>query len=68
MLAVGLHGAPADPQAAAAHAKDGARLSGTISRPGAAAFVTWPLATLVPLGAIFLLFPERRRASSATDE
>jgi hypothetical protein len=66
MLTVGLHGAPADPQSAAAHAKDGTRLTGTISRPGAAAFVTWPLATLVPLGAIFLLFPGRRQASSAS--
>ena len=66
MLRVGLHGAPADPQAAAAHAADGTRLSGTISRPGRAAFVVWPLATLVPLGAIFLLLPERSSASSAS--
>lgn len=68
MLAVGLHGAPADPQAAASHASDGTRLTGTISRPGAAAFVTWPLATLVPLGAIFLLFPEHRTSSVTTGE
>ncbi|MFI2707368.1 hypothetical protein ACH5WX_07470, partial [Nocardioides sp. CER28] len=40
MLVVGLHGAPADPQTAAAHAADGTRLTGTISRPGAAAFIT----------------------------
>jgi hypothetical protein len=66
MLAVGLHGAPADPRTAAAHASDGTRLSGTISTPGAAAFVTWPLATLVPLGTIYLLLPERRQTSAAT--
>lgn len=64
MLVVGLHGAPPDPQIAAAHAADGTRLSGTISRPGVAAFVVWPLAALVPLGAVYLLVPDSRSAPS----
>lgn len=60
MLLVGLHGAPPDPAAAARHAADGTHLSGTISRPGRAAFITWPLAAVVAVGAVFLLIPARR--------
>jgi hypothetical protein len=59
MRLVGLHGAPPDPQALARHAADGTKLPGTLGRPGAAAFVTWPLAALVPVGAIFLIVPGR---------
>ncbi|GAB7003770.1 hypothetical protein JCM18899A_12420 [Nocardioides sp. AN3] len=57
MLVVGLHGAPPDPQTAAAHAADGTRISGTLSRPGRAAFVTWPLLAVAAVGAFFLLIP-----------
>lgn len=67
MLVVGLHGAPPDPQIAAARAADGTHLSGTISRPGTAAFVVWPLAALVPLGAVYLIFPDSRSARSSID-
>jgi ribose/xylose/arabinose/galactoside ABC-type transport system permease subunit len=67
MLVVGLHGSPADPQAAAAHAADGTRLSGAVSRPGAAAFVTWPLAAIVPLAALFLLVPGRHPGPARSD-
>jgi uncharacterized membrane protein YeaQ/YmgE (transglycosylase-associated protein family) len=59
MRAVGLHGAPPDPQAAAKHAADGTRLSGTFGRPGTAAFITWPLAAVLPVGLAFLLLPRR---------
>jgi len=59
MRAVGLHGAPPDPRVAAAHAADGTRLSGTFGRPGAAAFITWPLAAVLPVGIVFLLVPGR---------
>ncbi|WP_091121198.1 hypothetical protein [Nocardioides terrae] len=59
MRVVGLHGAPPDPARAAAHAADGTRLTGTISRPGVAAFVTWPLAAVLAVGAVFLLLGER---------
>jgi hypothetical protein len=65
MRAVGLHGAPPDPQVAAKHAADGTRLSGTLGRPGAAAFVTWPLAAVVPVGVLFLILPGRRPATAA---
>ncbi|GAA1961232.1 hypothetical protein GCM10009798_21250 [Nocardioides panacihumi] len=68
MLRVGLHGAPPDPQLAAAHAADGTRLSGTISRPGAAALVTWPLAAVAVVGGIFLLVPGRRTDRSEIEE
>ena len=62
MRAVGLHGAPPDPHAAARHAADGTRLSGTFGRPGAAAFITWPLAAVLPVGLVFLLVPGRAPA------
>jgi len=58
MRVVGLHGAPPDPASAAAHAADGTRLTGTISRPGVAAFVTWPLAAVLAIGTVFLLLGE----------
>lgn len=68
ILVVGLHGAPPDPQGAAAHAADGTRLSGTISRPGAAAFITLPLAAIVPLAVVFLLVAERGADPAPTIE
>lgn len=61
MRAVGLHGAPPDPQVAAKDAADGTRLAGTFGRPGTAAFVTWPLAAVLPVGIIFLVLPPRER-------
>lgn len=64
MLVVGLHGAPPDPQLAAAHAANGTRLSGTIARPGAAAFVTWALAAVAAVGAVFLIVPDHRGEGS----
>ena len=64
MRTVGLHGAPPDPQVAAAHAADGTRMSGTIARPGTAALVAWPLATVVALALFFLLLGERDPADS----
>jgi hypothetical protein len=67
MRAVGLHGAPPDPQAAAKHAADGTRLSGTFGRPGAAALVTWPLAAVLAVGVIFLLVPRRGPTSAEND-
>jgi hypothetical protein len=68
MLVVGLHGAPPDPQTAAAHAADGTRLSGTISRPGAAAFITLPLAAIAPLAVVFLLVAGHRMEPSAIED
>jgi hypothetical protein len=67
MRTVGLHGAPVDPQTAAAHAADGTKLSGTIGRPGTAAFVTWPLAAVVPLAVVFLLFTPRPAVETEND-
>jgi len=68
MLRVGLHGAPPDPRLAAAHAADGTRLSGTISRPGVAALVTWPMAAVAVVGAIFLLIPTRPKDRPAIED
>jgi ribose/xylose/arabinose/galactoside ABC-type transport system permease subunit len=65
MRTVGLHGAPPDPGSAAAHAADGTRMSGTIARPGAAAFITWPLAALVTLAVVFLLRSDRPARSAS---
>jgi hypothetical protein len=63
MMVVGLHGAPPDPASAAAHAADGTRMSGTISRPGRAALIVWPLASILATGAVFLLLGERPHRS-----
>lgn len=59
MRVVGLHGVPADPQAAAARAADGTRLSGTVAAPGRAAMATLPLISLAILTAWFLLIGPR---------
>lgn len=68
MLTVGLHGTPPDPQVTAAHAAEGTRLSGAISRPGRAAFVTWPLAAVVALGALLLVLPTRSATNLTSEE
>jgi hypothetical protein len=67
MLVVGLHGAAPDPQAAAAHAADGTRLAGTLSRPGRAALLVWPLAAVIPVGAAFLLLAGGAPPSEANE-
>jgi hypothetical protein len=40
-------------------------MSGTIARPGAAAFITWPLAALVTLAVVFLLRSDRPARSAS---
>jgi hypothetical protein len=55
MRLVGLHGAPPDPQLAAAHAAEGTRLSGTIAAPGRGALIAFPLASIVTLALLFLI-------------
>lgn len=62
MLRVGLHGVPPDPRLAAAHAADGTKLSGTVSRPRPAALVALPLGAIGALCAVFLLAPGRAAA------
>jgi ribose/xylose/arabinose/galactoside ABC-type transport system permease subunit len=59
MLRVGLHGAPPDPAAAARTAADGTRLSGTLTHPGRAALLSFPLAALVPAAVLFLVVAPR---------
>lgn len=64
MLVVGLHGAPPDPQVAAAHLADGTRLRGTITVPRLGALLVLPLTAAVAIAVVFLtLAPHPREVS-----
>ncbi len=61
MLRLGLHLAPSDPTKVAAEVADGTRLNGGLEAPGKAAWVAFPLAALVPLCVLYLMFQPRRQ-------